>query len=79
MVFEEGMPDDWVPPDWAHADFAGEGAALGAVALHAMADQGRVYRDGEALVREFGLDEHAENYMTSRPVEVIDAVAHRAR
>eukprot|EP00969_Alexandrium_andersonii_P025727 1123169-Alexandrium_andersonii.AAC.1 len=63
------MPDDWVPPDWAHADFAGENAELGAVALHAMADPDRVYREAAAFIRELGLDDHAGSYVTSRPVE----------
>eukprot|EP00969_Alexandrium_andersonii_P198989 8787460-Alexandrium_andersonii.AAC.1 len=65
------MPDDRGPPDWAHAGFAGEGAELGAVALRALADPERVYRGAEAFY-------HAEAFMMSRPVEVIDAVVHRA-
>eukprot|EP00969_Alexandrium_andersonii_P132483 5857858-Alexandrium_andersonii.AAC.1 len=43
-----------------------------------MADADRVYREAAALVRDLGLDDHAETYVMSRPVEVIDAVAHRA-
>eukprot|EP00969_Alexandrium_andersonii_P289338 12789067-Alexandrium_andersonii.AAC.1 len=43
-----------------------------------MADANRVYREAAAFVRDLGLDDHAENYMTSRPVEVIDAATHHA-
>eukprot|EP00969_Alexandrium_andersonii_P309918 13696528-Alexandrium_andersonii.AAC.1 len=43
-----------------------------------MAEPERVYRDAEAFIRELGLDDHCEPYMMSRPVEVIDAVVHRA-
>eukprot|EP00969_Alexandrium_andersonii_P153368 6781819-Alexandrium_andersonii.AAC.1 len=43
-----------------------------------MADADRVYREAAAFVRDLGLDDHAERYVMSRPVEVIDAVVRRA-
>eukprot|EP00969_Alexandrium_andersonii_P076415 3369133-Alexandrium_andersonii.AAC.1 len=63
------MPGDWEPPDWSRAAFAGEGAELGAVVLRAAADPGRVWRDAEALIRQYDLDDRCRDYMFNRPAE----------
>eukprot|EP00969_Alexandrium_andersonii_P231157 10209669-Alexandrium_andersonii.AAC.1 len=43
-----------------------------------MADPDRVMEDAERFCREYQLDDHARQYMTTRSLEVIDAVVHRA-
>eukprot|EP00969_Alexandrium_andersonii_P317824 14039710-Alexandrium_andersonii.AAC.1 len=68
-VFEPGMPDDWEPPEWGRAEFAGEGAAAGAIVLHAMAGPDRVIHDAEVFCRDLQLDNHARQYMMSRSLE----------
>eukprot|EP00969_Alexandrium_andersonii_P255075 11275916-Alexandrium_andersonii.AAC.1 len=63
------MPDDWAPPDWGRAEFAGEGAAAGAIVLHAMADPDRVMENAERFSREYQLDDHARQYTMTRSLE----------
>eukprot|EP00969_Alexandrium_andersonii_P167889 7422492-Alexandrium_andersonii.AAC.1 len=63
------MPDEWEPPEWGRAEFGGEGAAAGAIVLHAAADPDRVFGDAERFCREYQLDDHACDYLLSRPLE----------
>eukprot|EP00969_Alexandrium_andersonii_P301786 13340035-Alexandrium_andersonii.AAC.1 len=72
------MPDDWQPPDWFEFEFGGENAELGAIVLHAAADEARVMADAERFCREFDLDDRCRQHLLTRPAKVIDAVVHRA-
>eukprot|EP00969_Alexandrium_andersonii_P146757 6490135-Alexandrium_andersonii.AAC.1 len=63
------MPGDWEPPEWGRAEFGGEGAAAGMIALHAAAEPDRVRDDAERFCRDYSLDDHARDYLLSRPLK----------